>query len=347
MGRTLHVAYRIRSPITLDVSLTVKGFTVLLGGSGPGKTTLLMALAGLVPAHGSSYARLPPERRPVGYMPQRNALFPHLTVRDNVAFPLLHLPSADRLGRATRLLEGMELAHKAQALPHELSQGQAQRVALARALARAPELVLLDEPTSALDAVTRNAVMTEVIGKLRAAGVPTLAVSHDPAVARMGDRVAVLAEGRILQQGSPEEVFNRPENRAVAELVEFGGLHPGVLVSTGSPWMRIRTSLGVLRAAHRRGLQPGQRILWCTRPEDVPGLELTGEAGQVKPANVVDALVGSAEVRIGSGTVALANPPGFVVAVPRNMRDRMNLSEGSRIRLLLEPAYIHVMAAGA
>ena len=137
----LEVHYRLNRPVRLEARFRVRGFTVLLGQSGAGKTSLLKALAGLLPAEGTPFGGLPPERRPVGYLPQDLALFPHMTAWENVAFPL---KGRDRKARALALLERVGLLEHAHKRPGELSGGQRQRVALARALARKPELLLLD-----------------------------------------------------------------------------------------------------------------------------------------------------------------------------------------------------------
>jgi molybdate transport system ATP-binding protein len=138
----LEVHYRLRWPIALEARFQIRGFTALLGESGVGKTTLLKALCGLIPAEGTPYSGLPPEKRPVGYLPQDLALFPHMTALENVAFPL----SGRGKGEALALLARVGLLEHAHKRPQALSGGQRQRVALARALARKPELLLLDEP---------------------------------------------------------------------------------------------------------------------------------------------------------------------------------------------------------
>ena len=198
----------------LRVALDVGAETVgVVGPSGAGKSTLLRAVAGLVDAEGSvrlddrEWLGLPPERRPVGLVFQEYALFPHLTVRDNVSFG----------GPAGDLLQRFGIAHLASARPAALSGGERQRVALARALARRPAVLLLDEPLSALDPHTRDEVRAELRTTLRELALPTLVVTHDFVdAAALADRVGVLVEGQLAQVGTPEELLSAPASPFVA-----------------------------------------------------------------------------------------------------------------------------------
>jgi len=216
--KVLAVNYRLAKPIALDAQLEVRGFTALLGRSGAGKTSLLKALAGLLPAEGTPWAGLAPELRPVGYVPQNLCLFPHLTVLQNAAFALT---GKTRLEIAEQLLRDFGIAHLAGRRAGDVSGGEAQRVALARALAPGPDLLLLDEPSAALDAFTRDAVMTQLIETIARTQKPALAATHDFAVAALADWVALLADGRIIQQGTPKDVFEQPASAAAARLVGY------------------------------------------------------------------------------------------------------------------------------
>jgi iron(III) transport system ATP-binding protein len=205
----------------------------LLGPSGSGKTTLLRIIAGFErpdagtveiggrPVTGPG-TWVEPERRRIGMVFQQGALFPHLDVAGNVGF------GAGRAERVGETLELVGLAGRARAYPHELSGGERQRVALARALAADPEVILLDEPFAALDAGLRETLREEVAAILRAAGASALLVTHDQAEAlSLADAVAVLREGRIEQVGSPEEVYERPASRWVAEFLGEADVLPG------------------------------------------------------------------------------------------------------------------------
>ncbi|WP_038044117.1 ABC transporter ATP-binding protein [Thermus tengchongensis] len=189
---------------------------VLLGASGSGKTTLLHLVAGLhlpdagrVFLGGKEVTHLPPERRQVGYVFQDQALWPHLTALDHL---LLVMPRPDRK-EALGLLERVGLLDHAHKRPHQLSGGQRQRVALARALARRPQVLLLDEPYSALDPVLREELRLEVRTLLKEQGTTALHVTHDPEEAMLlADRVGVMSQGRLLQVGSPKEVYLHPNS---------------------------------------------------------------------------------------------------------------------------------------
>jgi molybdate/tungstate transport system ATP-binding protein len=221
----MRINYRIDQPVHLAIDLEIEGFTVLLGSSGEGKTTLLRAIAGLLPARGQPFDGLAPQQRAVGYVPQGYALFPHLRAWENVAFALPRGPQ--RQSQAMQLLERFQMLDLAGQYPGTLSGGQQQRVALARALARKPLLLLLDEPTSALDAATRDEVMAGLIAEVRDVGIPVLAVSHDPHLAVLADRLAVMSERRIVQQGRPAEVMSRPGSAAVARLLGHRNIFKG------------------------------------------------------------------------------------------------------------------------
>ncbi len=213
-----------------DVTLSVAAGEVvcLLGPSGCGKTTILRVAAGLerlqrgqVAIGGRTVAGdgvdRPPEDRGVGLVFQDYALFPHLSVRENVAFGLRAMPAAERRQRAMAVLLRVGLAGLAQAYPHTLSGGQQQRVALARALAPQPRVMLLDEPFSGLDARLRDQVRDETLHVLKEAGTATLLVTHDPEEAMfMADRIAVMRAGRLEQLGAPADLYCAPRNGFVA-----------------------------------------------------------------------------------------------------------------------------------
>jgi molybdate transport system ATP-binding protein len=218
ISRALAIHYVLTAPIALDVQFEVRGFTALLGASGAGKTSLLKALAGLLPATGTPWAAMPAQTRPIGYLPQGSAVFPHLTVLENVAFALR---GKQRLAQAQKLLDDLGIGPLAARNGAKISGGEAQRVALARALARRPELLLLDEPSAALDASTRDKILTQLIETIEASGIPALAATHDPAIAMLADWLVLLADGHIIQQGTPRELLNGPETIAAAKLLGY------------------------------------------------------------------------------------------------------------------------------
>jgi iron(III) transport system ATP-binding protein len=205
----------------------------LLGPSGSGKTTLLRLIAGFERPDGGCIkvgehivaghsTWVEPEERRIGMVFQHGALFPHLTIGGNVEF------GAAAKDRARESLELVGLADRAKAYPHELSGGERQRVALARALAADPEVVLLDEPFAALDTGLRESLRDDVAAILREAGTSALLVTHDQAEAlSLADRIAVMCGGRIEQTGTPEEIYERPQSRWVAEFLGDADLLPG------------------------------------------------------------------------------------------------------------------------
>jgi molybdate transport system ATP-binding protein len=209
------------------------GVTVLLGASGSGKTTLLRCIAGLErPSRG--YIRfgsgtwfdrerrvdVPPERRHVGMVFQEYALFPHMTIEQNVTFGAAHMTRAAAAARFAELAEAYSLRGLEARLPRQLSGGEQQRVALARAVFRGPRLLLLDEPLSALDAVTRENIREELRLLVRQLGIPTYIVTHDRADAlALADRTVLMDGGRVIQSGRTREVFGNPQTPVAARLV--------------------------------------------------------------------------------------------------------------------------------
>jgi iron(III) transport system ATP-binding protein len=248
----------------LDLEVPAGSLTAVLGLSGCGKTTLLRVIAGFERAErgavslggqtlddGRTY--IAPERRSVGYVPQEGALFPHLSVRQNVAFGL---PRRERRGqRVAELLEMVGIAALERRLPHELSGGEQQRVALARALARRPQALLLDEPFSSLDASLRARVREEVHALLCEHGVTTVLVTHDQEEAlSLADTVAVLRDGSIIQHGAPAELYERPVDEPLARflgavnLIDARFEHGAALTTLGTLALRGGQDVGESRA---------------------------------------------------------------------------------------------------
>src|SRR5919202_2707531 len=223
--------------------------------SGDGKTTLLRLVAGLEPVQagrielggivvGEPGREVPPEQRHVGFVFQDYALFPHLTVAENVAFGLTRLPRGERGWAVTEALARVGLETYASAYPHMLSGGQQQRVALARALAPRPQVVLLDEAFASLDARLREQVRDDTLHVLQTAGIPALIVTHDAEEAMfMADRIALMREGRVVQVGTPQALYLRPADPFVATFLGEVNRMPA-LVRDG----RAETAIGRLSA---------------------------------------------------------------------------------------------------
>lgn len=230
---------------------------VLIGPSGCGKTSVLRAIAGLErPAAGhivldgrvlaAEGVHVPPEQRRIGMVFQDYALFPHLSVAQNVAFGLHALPRAERDARVARLLDLVGLGHAAQRAPHQLSGGQQQRIALARALAPQPALLLLDEPFSSLDVDLRERLAQELRAILKQTGTTALFVTHDQLEAfALGDAIGVMHRGRLEQWDAPYRLYHRPATRFVADFIGHGVFAPARIVD-GPVGPRVRTPLGDL-----------------------------------------------------------------------------------------------------
>ncbi len=272
--------------VTLDVAPSE--IVCLLGPSGCGKTTLLRIAAGIekpskgrVLFNGSEVAGderfVPPEKRNIGLMFQDFALFPHLTVLENVAFGLWALPSDQSTRVALAALERVGLARYAQSYPHSLSGGEQQRVALARAMAPRPGVLLMDEPFSGLDVQLRHSMQEETLQVLRETKATSIIVTHDPDEAmRLADRILVLRGGRIVQEGKAEALYAAPADLYVARLFSNINEVPAV-VRAGT----VETALGSVPAP---GLANGARAMLCVRQRDVELLP----SGQGRAARVLD-----------------------------------------------------------
>ena len=280
------------TPVLRDVALRVSGgeFVTLVGPSGCGKTTLIRIVAGLeladagrVLLSGQDITPQPASRRPVNTVFQDYALFPHLSVFENVAFGLRSrkVPSPDVTRRVTASLELLQLGEFARRHPHQLSGGQKQRVALARALVNEPELLLLDEPMSALDAKLRAEVRLELRRLQRRLGTTFLLVTHDQDEAMtVSDRIFVMHEGRIEQFGPPAEVYEHPTNRFVAEFLGAANLLHGTAADGG-----VQTDLGLLTTRSRPPWAEGTLAIRPERIRLVPQApSANGVQGRIREA---------------------------------------------------------------
>jgi spermidine/putrescine transport system ATP-binding protein len=254
-------------------------FFSLLGPSGCGKTTTLRLVAGFerpdagrILLRGRDVTRIPPSRRNVNTVFQHYALFPHLTVAENVGYGLRQqrLPRADLTRRLEGALATVRLKELASRYPRELSGGQQQRVALARALIKEPAVLLLDEPLAALDLKLRKAMQGELKRLQEHVGITFLYVTHDQEEAlTLSDRIAVMNEGRILQEGSPEEIYERPSTRFVADFIGQTNFFDGRVEEAGDVTV-VRDGTGlVLRCASAPWARPGMEVAVAVRPENI------------------------------------------------------------------------------
>src|SRR6195256_6330329 len=243
----------------VDLELRNEEFLTFLGPSGSGKTTTLMMVAGLqqpdagsIRLNGVSVASLPPYRRDVGMVFQNYALFPHMTVRRNVAFPLemRGTPAAEIARLVDEALALVKLPDHGERLPKQLSGGQQQRVALARAMVYRPALLLMDEPLGALDRKLREQLQLEIKRVHREREISVLYVTHDQDEAlTMSDRIAVFNQGRIEQIGTPEELYDRPATRFVAGFIGDTNLLSGRAVGVVDGTCEVESAAGRVRAA--------------------------------------------------------------------------------------------------
>ena len=337
---------------------------VLFGHSGSGKSLTLKAIAGLlrpdsgqividgVPVFdGARGLDVPPQRRGVGLVVQSYALFPHLTVRDNVAFGLDRLPKAERRQRVNDLLDLLGISELAERRPHQISGGQAQRVALARALAPRPRLLLLDEPFAALDNAIRVGLRRELARMKRELDLTIVFVTHDLREAyNLADRVAVFDQGQVLQVGPRDEVFDRPASVRVAELTEARNIWRGRVVASGAEGSLIDAGRFSVRAA---ALEPvGQEVALCIRPERVLLLRpdrLSEEAARdtLITADIVDEIAHGASHTLFFKLAGQPPPRGYDVEVDvaAHPYDVLGVRQRRTWALAFPRAAVHVMGA--
>ncbi|MBD0318085.1 MAG: ABC transporter ATP-binding protein [Thermoleophilia bacterium] len=251
-------------------------FVSLLGPSGCGKTTLLRIVGGFesqdsgrVVIHGEPVDRLPPNKRPVNMVFQRYALFPHKSVFENIAFPLevRGVGKKERAERVKEMLELVRLPGVERRRPEQLSGGQAQRIALARALVSRPPVLLLDEPLTALDLKLRKAMQLELRRIQEELGTTFLYVTHDQEEAlTMSDRIVLMNDGRIVQEGVPTEIYNRPANVFASHFIGEANVLEGVVATAGEEGTLVRVD-GLEIAASSADVAPGQKVAVSIRPE--------------------------------------------------------------------------------
>ncbi|MFN7952949.1 MAG: putative 2-aminoethylphosphonate ABC transporter ATP-binding protein [bacterium] len=338
----------------VDLEVFEGELVCFLGPSGCGKTTLLRAIAGLAPQDcgrivqaGQDISSLPPSRRDFGIVFQSYALFPNLTVAQNVGYGLAtrRLPRAGIEARVKELLELVGLATSARKFPAQLSGGQQQRVALARALATSPGLLLLDEPLSALDARVRAHLRHEIKHLTKRLRVTTILVTHDQEEAlAMADRIVVMNHGVIEQVGTPLEIYRSPATPFVADFVGKMNSWPGVSDGAG------RVVVGELRfvvdpplaLASRVPRDGNHGVVLCVRPEDV----VVGGAGGQALANEFAAAIEALDFLGSFVRATLAVPggaaPPLVADLSIQVARALDLSEGQRVRVALPPERIQV-----
>jgi len=358
----------------LDVAWSAgEGVAVLFGPSGAGKTVTLQCLAGLLrPDSGrivvggrvvfdaAAGVDLPPQARRVGYVFQGYALFPHLSVQDNVAFGLRHRPRAERQRRAEEVIERLGLGGLEHRRPRQLSGGQRQRVALARALATDPALLLLDEPLSALDEPTRRALRDELRDLLATWGTPTVLVTHDfPEAYRLADRIVVYEQGRVIQDAPRSELLWRPASEAVARIMGIRNILHGTVLKSASDRIQLEWRGHTLEAvnwpAHAYLPPPGAPIAFFIRPEYVrlirkdrgapdPGHHVNVMSGVI----VADADFGTTwllRIRLEAEGPAAQGDHDLEVEVPRLVHEILEIERDRHWQVSIHRGSIQVLPA--
>ncbi|CAZ86957.1 MAG: ABC transporter ATP-binding protein [Thiomonas sp.] len=300
----------------------------LLGSSGCGKSTLLRMLGGFeTPTSGHIYLEgeditdLPPYERPINMMFQSYALFPHLTVFDNIAFGLKRdgMPKADIATRVEQMLDLVQLKPYGKRKPHQLSGGQQQRVALARSLAKRPKLLLLDEPLAALDKKLRERTQLELVNILRKVGVTCVMVTHDQEEAMtMADRIAVMKDGEFLQLGTPIEIYEHPQTRFIADFIGNVNMFDGRLVTDEPDHCEVQTDDALFYIGHGISGTLNMELGIALRPEK---MTLT-EGHQSHPNNAFQGTV--------SGRSYMGSYTAYELLLPSKRRVRVTVSNADR-----------------
>ena len=337
--------YKSFGPVDVlrDISLEIAQgeFVSLLGPSGCGKTTTLRCIAGFeLPSDGhirfgnTEITWLPPERRDIGMVFQSYALFPHLTVQENLSFGLemRKVPDADRSKRIQAVLEMVQLTGMEARFPRELSGGQQQRVALARALVIEPAVLLLDEPLANLDAALRDDMRFFIRELQQRVGITSVYVTHDQSEAIvMSDKIVVMFDGRIAQHGTPNDIYERPANVTVAGFIGRSNFVEGKVVSSAADGShRLETAFGAISGHAARRFGHGTRATAMIRPENMTLAKARNDENQLK------AKVASA-VYLGNATNLSAHLSDGT-ALQLEAEPNTTLAKGDEIDIAFPPA---------
>jgi molybdate transport system ATP-binding protein len=345
----------------------------LFGASGAGKTLTLQCLAGLIrPDRGRLVVKgrvffdsergvsLPPQERRLGYVFQGYALFPHLSVEENIAYGLRELSRGERRRRAGAVMERLGIAALAPRRPRELSGGQQQRVALGRALAVDPEVLLLDEPLSALDAPLRRQLRDELMATVREWGTATVLVTHDLAEAfQLADRIVIYGEGRVVQAAPKSEILSRPASEQVARLMGVRNILHGTVLKATPEIIQLRwrgCTLEAINSPSRAYLPPGDTpVAFFVRPEYVRLIrkDRPGPA----PDHYMNRMEGQVVGEVDQGTswtlhfVVDGNEPpaqggyDLEIEVPKMVYEMLEISRDRRWAISMHRGSIHVLPA--
>jgi len=330
-----------------DINLNVEAgeYFIVLGPTGAGKTVLLESIAGLSPLkrgeirlRGKEVTQLGPEKRGISIVYQDHVLFPHLSVAENIAFGLKldKRPHSELIEVLNWLSKLLDIAHLLDRSPDTLSGGEQQKVALARALSVKPDVLLLDEPLSALDPETREGVQQELRQLHKQLKITTIHVTHDfeEAVA-LGDRIAVLGDGRIKQIGTPDEIFRQPNSEFVARFAMVRNIFAGEVVSTENGSAALCTEgIEIVVTTDLRGKLHGS-----VRPEDIL---ISPEPLHSSARNSLRGTITSITDRGSTLYLTVTVPPDFTCLVTRRSFKDMGLTEGQQVYLTFKASTVHI-----
>lgn len=329
----------------IDLDIERGDYFVILGPTGAGKTVLLEAMAGLHPVRtgriwmdGKDVTFASPEKRGIGFAYQDYSLFPHLSVRDNIGYGLKHRGRSQQEIQAKVLDLALQLriAHLLERKPKTLSGGEAQRVALARALAIEPRALFLDEPLGALDPEIREVMRRELRLLHQRFATTTIHVTHDfEEAVSLGDRIAVLGEGRLMQVGTPEQVFRQPKSEFVARFALTRNIFRARIEdSPGGDGVLALGDTRIITTSELRGERHA-----CLRPEDIL---VSAEPLVSSARNSFRATISEIEDRGSVVYLTVSVPPEFVCVITRRSLEDMNLREGTQVFVTFKASAVHV-----
>jgi molybdate transport system ATP-binding protein len=344
--------------LTIDVTVRAgSGVTVLFGSSGAGKTSILRAIAGIItPDWGritledriyfdsEKGISLPMQERKIGYVFQHHALFPHLTAEQNVLYGARADSRRSALKRIRELFDLLGIQKTAARYPHELSGGEQQRVALARALATDPLIMLLDEPLSAVDVATRSRLLEEISGIQRRSGIPFLYVTHNHNEAmRLGNTMIVIDEGKVVQKGTPVEIFSAPHTAPVARVVGTDNVFAGRILRhhPEDGMTEIDLSSCLIEASYN-SLPIGTQVTVGIRPEDV--IISRENLTQTSARNVLPGIIKNILRDAEKTELVVSCGVDFKVSVTQGAVRALNLEAGSEVYLLIKARAVHLLA---
>ncbi|MFU8766751.1 MAG: ABC transporter ATP-binding protein [Candidatus Methanoperedens sp.] len=328
------------------------GITVLFGPSGAGKTLTLDCIAGLetpdsgsISVNGTAYfdsgqnINIPPQKRKVGYLFQDYALFPHLTVYENIVFGLR---SKDASEGVDEMLGFLEIRGLKTRYPAQLSGGQAQRVALARALVTRPKILLLDEPFSSLDFIVRSRLRRDLKKLRELIKIPVILVTHNPVEAySMADTIVVFRHGGVGQIGTPEEVFTKPNSIEVARLVGMSNIFKGKITAIKGDDVIIQGYQEI--TAQNPGVKIGEEVTWCIRPDNVMVLRENKPVREAVAENLVTGHITEIVPKGASYLLFMGGKLPLEIEIPSHAFEKLGLEIGKTIRVSLKKPAVHII----